>query len=86
MHYTYDPAHRLIAIADSLGNQTRYTLDALGNRTRDDVLDPAAQLTQLRRRGFDALGQSGSRTSARATSSPPTRMTPMATAARSATP
>jgi YD repeat-containing protein len=57
MHYTYDPAHRLIAIADSLGNQTRYTLDALGNRTREDVLDPAAQLTQLRRRSFDALGR-----------------------------
>lgn len=57
MHYTYDQAHRLIAIADSLGNQTRYTLDAMGNRIRDDTLDPAGQLVQLRRRRFDALGR-----------------------------
>jgi YD repeat-containing protein len=57
MHYSHDQAHRLIAIADSLGNQTRYTLDAMGNRIRDDSLDPAGQLVQFRRRSFDALGR-----------------------------
>ncbi|MDH0868006.1 hypothetical protein N5D62_26205, partial [Mitsuaria sp. GD03876] len=31
--YEYDDAHRLVAVADSLGNRIEYTLDASGNRT-----------------------------------------------------
>ncbi|MDR3429668.1 hypothetical protein [Silvimonas sp.] len=42
--YTYDAAHRLTNIADSHGNCIAYTLNALGNRTREDVSDPAGQL------------------------------------------
>src|SRR5581483_11403305 len=30
--YTYDAAHRLTAMADSLGNSVTYTLDAMDNR------------------------------------------------------
>ena len=41
LSYTYDVAHRLVGMADSLGNSIAYTLDAAGNRTKDDVLDPA---------------------------------------------
>jgi YD repeat-containing protein len=55
--YGYDAAHRLIGIADSLGNSIAYTLDAMGNRTREDVLDPAGSLAQTRSRVFDPLNR-----------------------------
>ena len=55
--YTYDAAQRLAGVADNLGNSIAYTLDAMGNRTREEVRDPASQLTQLRQRVFDALSR-----------------------------
>lgn len=55
--YTYDAAHRLTAVADNLGNQTLYTLDLMGNRTKEDVKDPANQLARTRSRAFDALNR-----------------------------
>lgn len=55
--YTYDDAHRLTDITDAAGNRIHYTLDGLGNRTREDVFDPAAQLAQTRSRVFDALSR-----------------------------
>jgi len=55
--YTYDAAHRLTAVSDNLGNQVAYTLDAMGNRTREDVRDPANQLARTRSRAFDALNR-----------------------------
>ncbi len=55
MDYSYDAAHRLIALADALGNKISYTLDALGNRIKEDILDPSNTLTQQRRRVFDSL-------------------------------
>ena len=55
--YTYDGARRLTGVADNLGNSIAYTLDAMGNRTREEVRDPASQLTQLRQRVFDALSR-----------------------------
>ncbi|AOX99914.1 hypothetical protein BJP62_05240 [Jeongeupia sp. USM3] len=42
--YRYDPAHRLIGIDDSRGNRIDYTLDAMGNRLREDRQDPAGTL------------------------------------------
>lgn len=53
--YTYDPAHRLTDIADSLGDHLHYTLDAMGNRTKEDAYDPANALAQTRSRVYDAL-------------------------------
>src|SRR6266571_4510919 len=44
--YSYDAAHRLTAIGDNLGNKIAYTLDAMGNRTQEQVLDPANALAQ----------------------------------------
>jgi YD repeat-containing protein len=38
--YIYDGAHRLTQIADSLGNQISYTLDAMGNQTAETFHDP----------------------------------------------
>lgn len=55
--YTYDPAHRLTAIADALGNSITYTLDAMGNRTKEEIKDPAGQLARTRSRIFDALSR-----------------------------
>ncbi|MBT9522759.1 MAG: RHS repeat protein, partial [Dechloromonas sp.] len=55
--YTYDPAHRLTAIADPVGNSIAYTLDAMGNRTQEDVKDPAGQLARTRSHIFDALSR-----------------------------
>ncbi|MBP6076795.1 MAG: RHS repeat protein, partial [Nitrosomonas sp.] len=55
--YTYDAAHRLTGISDNLGNRVQYTLDAMGNRTKEELFDPANTLTQKRQREFDALSR-----------------------------
>jgi len=55
--YGYNPAHRLTGIADNLGNSISYTLDAMGNRTKEDVLDTAGSLAQTRSRVYDALNR-----------------------------
>jgi RHS repeat-associated protein len=57
LSYTYDAAHRLTAIQDSLGNRISYTLDLMGNRTREDVFDPASQLAQTRARVYSNLNR-----------------------------
>jgi YD repeat-containing protein len=55
--YTYDPAHRLTAITDSLGNSMTYTLDAIGNRTNEQVKDPNGTLARQTSRIYDALNR-----------------------------
>jgi YD repeat-containing protein len=57
LSYQYDAAHRLTEVSDSLGNVTQYTLDAMGNRIKEDTFDPADRLTRTRRRVFDALSR-----------------------------
>ena len=57
LNYTYDPAHRLTRISDGLGNKIVYTLDAMGNRTQEDIVDPAGALVQTRRSEYDALNR-----------------------------
>jgi RHS repeat-associated protein len=57
IEYTYDAAHRLTEIADSEGNRIVYTLDAMGNRTAENVYDPSSALTQTRSRVFNTLNQ-----------------------------
>jgi YD repeat-containing protein len=57
LSYTYDPAHRLTEIADNLGNRISYTLDAMGNRTAEQVRDPANALVQGRSRVYDSLNR-----------------------------
>jgi YD repeat-containing protein len=39
LEYTYDAAHRLERIDDNLGNKLVYTLDAMGQRTAEEVKD-----------------------------------------------
>jgi RHS repeat-associated protein len=57
LQYTYDAAHRLTQIADNLGNRIAYTLDAMGNRTQEQVFDPANALAQTRSRVFNNLNR-----------------------------
>jgi YD repeat-containing protein len=55
--YTYDDAHRLIEIADKLNNRIRYTLDAAGNRTKEEIFDPTSTLMQTQSQEFDSLSR-----------------------------
>jgi RHS repeat-associated protein len=55
--YTYDPAHRLTGIADNLGNRIAYTLDLLGNRTKEEVFDPGNVLAQTRSRVYSNINR-----------------------------
>jgi YD repeat-containing protein len=57
LSYEYDPAHRLTEIQDNLGNRIAYTLDAMGNRTLEEVRDPANALAQKRSRVYNALNR-----------------------------
>jgi YD repeat-containing protein len=57
LSYSYDAAHRLTGIADNLGNRIAYALDAMGNRTQEQVLDPANVLAQTRSRVFSNLNR-----------------------------
>ncbi len=57
LSYTYDAAHRLTGMSDNLGNRIAYTLDAMGNRTKEEVFDPANALAQTRSRVFNSLNR-----------------------------
>jgi YD repeat-containing protein len=57
LSYSYDAAHRLTGMSDSLGNRTAYTLDAMGNRTQEQVFDPVNALAQTRSRVFNNLNR-----------------------------
>jgi RHS repeat-associated protein len=55
--FTYDPAHRLVQVNDNLGNKIIYTLDAMGNRIKEQVRDPANVLARSLTRTFDELNR-----------------------------
>ena len=55
--YTYDGAHRLTQIQDGLGNKMAYTLDNMGNRLREDAIDPLNALARTRSRVYDPLNR-----------------------------
>jgi YD repeat-containing protein len=57
LSYAYDAAHRLTSIEDNLGNRIVYTLDAMGNRTLEEVRDPTNQLAQTRSRVISNLNR-----------------------------
>ena len=57
LSYSYDDAHRLTAIQDNLGNNIAYTLDGMGNRTLEEVRDPANALAQTRSRVYSNLNR-----------------------------
>lgn len=55
--YTYDDAHRLTDITDSASNNIHYTLDAMGNRIKEEIKDPAGSLARQITRVYDALSR-----------------------------
>jgi YD repeat-containing protein len=57
LSYTYDDAHRLTQVTDGAGNTMNYTLDAMGNRTREDIKDPGDALRRSITRVYDALNR-----------------------------
>jgi YD repeat-containing protein len=57
LSYSYDAAHRLTGMSDNLGNSIAYTLDAMGNRTQEQVRDPGNSLVQTRSRVYNNLNR-----------------------------
>lgn len=55
--YTYDDAHRLTDITDALGNRIHYTLDAAGNKTKEDIFDAGGTVHRSVSRSYNTLGQ-----------------------------
>ena len=55
--YGYDPSGRLISITDSLGNSVTYTLNAVGERVREDNRDSSGNLARTLARVYNNLGQ-----------------------------
>ncbi len=57
LDYTYDAAHRLTDVEDNAGNKMHYTLDLMGNRTAEEVFDPADVLKRKQSQVFNVLGR-----------------------------
>ncbi len=55
--YSYDPAHRPTGIAYAAGDHIAYTLDAAGNRTKEQAFDPSGMLSRTRSYAYDALNR-----------------------------
>lgn len=55
--YTYDAAHRLTDITDKPGNRIHYTLDGMGNRTKEETFNAVGNIAQTHSREFDALNR-----------------------------
>ena len=54
---TYDNAHRLTKITNALGEYISYTLDALGDRTAQNIYNSSATLKRQHSATFDALAR-----------------------------
>jgi YD repeat-containing protein len=57
LSYTYDAAHRLTQVQDNAGNRIAYTLDPMGNRTKEEVLDSLGTLQRTLSRVYEALNR-----------------------------
>ena len=57
VQYTYDGAHRLTQLQDGLGNKIVYTLDAMGNRIKEEARDPGGTLARVKQQVFDSLNR-----------------------------
>jgi RHS repeat-associated protein len=55
--YSYDTAQRLAGAADNRGNQIQYTLDAQGNRTREEVRDASGAIARVTSRVINNLNR-----------------------------
>lgn len=57
VNLSYDAAHRLTGAADNQGNSISYMLDAVGNRTQEQIKDPSGSLARQVNRVFDAMNR-----------------------------
>ena len=64
LNYSYDDAHRLTDIVDNLSNRIHYTLDAAGNRIKEETFDasynpatPGVGLKRALSREYNALSR-----------------------------
>jgi len=64
LDYAYDDAQRLVRVADNLGNRIEYTLDAMGNRLREEAFDASGALAQTRAHLYNTLNRLAQSTSA----------------------
>ncbi len=55
LKFSYDNAHRLTDVYDNLNDHLQYTLDAVGNRTKESTYDPSPTLTRALTRQYDQL-------------------------------
>lgn len=55
--FTYDAAHRLTDVTDGAGRRYHYTLDAAGNRTKEQVFTAANTVERTTSQTFNTLGQ-----------------------------
>ncbi|HRH82386.1 MAG TPA: RHS repeat-associated core domain-containing protein [Thiobacillaceae bacterium] len=57
VRYQYDAAHHLTDIIDPEGNRIHYTLDGMGNRIGEEILNATGTVLYTRTRHFDALSR-----------------------------
>lgn len=55
--FGYDAAHRFTDITDAQGNYIHYTLDAAGNKTKQEIFDSAGTAHYSQSQTFNTLGQ-----------------------------
>lgn len=55
--YSYDDAHRLIDVADALTDHIHYTLDASGDRIKEETFDSGGVSRRVISRKYNKLGQ-----------------------------
>lgn len=55
--FSYDDAHRMVDVADTTGNHIHYTLDASGNRIKEETFDAAGTSRRALLRKYNTLGQ-----------------------------
>ena len=55
--YGYDAAHRLVQISNAAGDKIVYTLDLMGNRTKEEVFDAGNNVVQRKNSVFDNLSR-----------------------------
>jgi RHS repeat-associated protein len=55
--YSYDAAQRLISALDNRGNSVTYTLDGMGNRTREEVKDASGTIALVTSRTINSLNR-----------------------------
>lgn len=55
--YSYDAAQRLTGAADNRGNSVAYTLDAMGNKVREEVKDASGAIAQVTARTISQLNK-----------------------------